>query len=93
MEKKRFKGEIEVDESYFGGRRKGNRGRGAANKIPVFGILERGGKVRVDVVEDVKGDTLLGLTLKKGETGKSYLHRQVPVLRWIGELWIQARTD
>ena len=64
-EKKRFKGEIEVDESYFGGRRKGKRGRGAANKIPVFGILERGGKVQVDVVEDVKGDTLLNLTLKK----------------------------
>ncbi len=29
----------EADESYFGGRRKGNRGRGARNKIPVFGIL------------------------------------------------------
>lgn len=54
-EKKRFKGEIEVDESYFGGHRKGKLGRGAADKIPVFGILERGGKVRVDVVEDVKG--------------------------------------
>ena len=32
-------GEVEVDESYFGGRRKGKRGRGAAGKIPVFGIL------------------------------------------------------
>jgi transposase len=31
-----FGGEIEVDESYFGGRRKGKRGRGAAGKIPVF---------------------------------------------------------
>jgi len=31
-----FAGEIEVDESYFGGRRKGKRGRGAAGKIPVF---------------------------------------------------------
>ena len=38
-------GEIEVDESYFGGKRKGKRGRGAAGKIPVFGILKRGGKV------------------------------------------------
>jgi transposase len=26
-------GEIEVDESYFGGHRKGKRGRGAAGKI------------------------------------------------------------
>jgi transposase len=29
-------GEIELDEAYFGGRRKGNRGRGAAGKVPVF---------------------------------------------------------
>ena len=38
-------GEIEIDESYFGGRRKGKRGRGAAGKVPVFGILKRGGKI------------------------------------------------
>ena len=40
-----FGGEIEVDESYFGGRRKGQRGRSAGGKIPVFGLLKRGGKV------------------------------------------------
>ena len=40
-----FGGEIEVDESYFGGKRKSKRGRGAAGKIPVFGLLKRGGKV------------------------------------------------
>ena len=38
-------GEIELDESYFGGVRKGKRGRGAAGKVPVFGLLKRGGKV------------------------------------------------
>lgn len=38
-------GAIEVDESYFGGKRKGKRGRGAVGKVPVFGILKRGGKV------------------------------------------------
>jgi transposase len=35
-----FSGEIEMDESYFGGRRKGNRGRRAAGEVPVLGILE-----------------------------------------------------
>ena len=40
-----FDGEIEVYESYFGGRRKGKRGRRAAGKIPVFGLLKRGGRV------------------------------------------------
>ncbi len=62
-------GEIEMDESYFGGRRKGNRGRGAAGKNPVFGILERGGKVRVEVVQNVSGETLLTMAIKKVKRG------------------------
>ena len=51
-------GEIEVDESYFGGHRKGKRGRGASGKVPVFGLLKRGGKVYAKVIPDVKGKTL-----------------------------------
>lgn len=51
-------GEIEVDESYFGGHRKGKRGRGAAGKVPVFGLLKRGGKVYAKVIPDVKSKTL-----------------------------------
>ncbi len=52
-------GEFEVDESYSGGRRKGKRGRGAAGKVPVFGILKRGGNVYTQVIPDTKGKTLL----------------------------------
>ncbi len=62
-------GEIELDEACFGGRRKGNRGRGASGKVPVFGILERQGKVRVTVVPDVSAETLLNLTLKTVRRG------------------------
>jgi transposase len=62
-------GEIELDEAYFGGRRKGNRGRGAAGKVPVFGILERDGQVHVSVVPDVSAATLLKLTVKKVRRG------------------------
>jgi len=62
-------GEIEADESYFGGRKKGKRGRGARSKIPVFGILERNGKVKVEVVKDVKSETLLKETIKKVKRG------------------------
>ncbi len=54
-------GEIEVDESTFGGRRKGKRGRGAAGKVPVFGLLKRGGKVHAVMVPDAKSKTLLGI--------------------------------
>ena len=52
-------GEIEVDESYFGGRRKGKRGRGAAGKVPVFGLLKRGGKVYAVVIANARATTLL----------------------------------
>jgi len=64
-----LKGEIEADEAYFGGKRKGNRGRGAKNKTIVFGILERKGKVSVDIVSDVSAKTLLGQTVKKVRKG------------------------
>lgn len=53
-----FTGEVEVDESYFGGKRKGHRGRGAAGKVPVFGLLKRNGKVYTQIVNDVSRDTL-----------------------------------
>ena len=51
-------GEIEVDESYFGGVRKGKRGRGAAGKVPVFGLLKRGGKVYTKVIPNTQATTL-----------------------------------
>lgn len=57
-------GEIEVDESCFGGKRKGKRGRGAAGKVPVFGILKRGAKVYTKVIPDAKADTLAGYQRK-----------------------------
>ena len=37
-----FNGEVEIDEPYFGGRRKGKRGRGAAGKVAVFGLIKKG---------------------------------------------------
>ncbi|MDR1304376.1 MAG: IS1595 family transposase, partial [Verrucomicrobiales bacterium] len=39
--------------------RKGKRGRGAAGKVCVFGILKRGGKVYALPVADASGPTLL----------------------------------
>jgi len=57
-----FSGVVEVDESYFGARRvKGKRGRGAYGKTPVFGILQRGGKVYTEMVPDCAKKTLQGI--------------------------------
>jgi transposase len=64
-----LRGEVEADESYFGGRRRGKRGRGAAGKVPVFGILERRGRVAVTVVPNVTAQTLLQETVKVVKRG------------------------
>lgn len=53
-------GEFEVDESYFGAKRvRGKRGRGAAGKTPVFGLLKRDGKVFVSIVKNCSREQLL----------------------------------
>jgi transposase-like protein len=65
-------GEFELDESYFGAKRvRGKRGRGAAGKTPVFGLLKRGEKVFVAVVPNcskvlipiIQGKILEGSTI------------------------------
>ena len=58
-------GEIELDESYFGGVQKGKRGRGAAGKVIVFGMLKRGGKVYTKVIQDTKSSTLIPIIQRK----------------------------
>lgn len=58
-------GEIEADESYFGGKRKGERGRGASGKVAVFGILKRGGKVYTAIIPNAKTETLLPIIEEK----------------------------
>jgi transposase len=60
-----FAGKIEADESYFGGVRKGRRGRGAAGKVIVFGLLKRGGKVYTLPVADAKTKTLMPVIRRK----------------------------
>ena len=53
-------GEFELDESYFGAKRvRGKRGRGAAGKTPVFGLLKRDGKVYVEIVKNCTREQLL----------------------------------
>lgn len=53
-------GEIEIDESYFGARRvRGKRGRGAKGKIPVVGLLKRGGKVYTQIITNCTKEQLI----------------------------------
>ena len=72
LEGRKLSGEIEMDESYFGGRRKGQRGRGAKGKSIVFGLLERDGVVYTRVVEGVSADELMEVIRKKTRKGSVY---------------------
>ena len=58
-------GEIELDESYFGGRRKGKRGRGAGGKVPVFGLLKRDGYVHAMIIPNAASATLVPIIREK----------------------------
>ena len=60
-----FDGAVELDESYFGGVRKGKRGRGATGKVVVFGLLKRGGKVYAKVVDNARTATLMPVIQRK----------------------------
>jgi transposase-like protein len=55
-------GEVEMDETYVGGRRRnGKRGRPSedSHKVPVFGMVERSGRVAAVAVRNAKTKTLM----------------------------------
>ncbi len=52
-------GQVEVDETYIGGKRAGKRGRGASGKSVVMGMVERNGNAIAKVVPNVRAKTLL----------------------------------
>jgi transposase len=55
-----FNRKVEMDETYYGSKSEGKRGRGTS-KTPVVGMVQRKGQVRAFVAADVKADTLRGL--------------------------------
>ena len=56
------KGEVEMDESYFGARRiRGRRGRGSYGKTIVFGLKQREGKVYTQVIKNCSKNSIIPL--------------------------------
>jgi transposase len=90
-------GEVEAEETYVGGRRRGTK-KGIPGKdsykVPVFGIVDRGGKVAALVTRDVTRATVQPIIQEKalpesliytdeykvydGLDGKGYTHERIP---------------
>lgn len=64
-------GHVEADETYIGGRTHGKRGRGAANKTIVFGVLERGGNILTRIIPNVRRHTLEAMIEKHVANGSN----------------------
>src|SRR5579871_1442706 len=76
----KLSGEIEVDETFIGGkarklhiekRKPRITGTGGHDKVPVMGILERGGKVRTKVVANRKKKALQAQVREHVEAGSA----------------------
>ena len=78
------KGEVEIDESYFGAKRvKGKRGRGASGKTIVFGIFQRNGRVYTEIVLMLDGKHFR-ISYVGVRFGNCYSFRWLAWIHWIG---------
>ena len=84
-----LEGDVEVDETYIGGRRSGKRGRGAEGKTIVMGMVERGGKAKAKVVPDVKARTLVPEIQSSVPVGTAVLTDDLPSYRRLSSLGYQ----
>ncbi len=80
----KLKGIVEADETYVGGKRAGKRGRGAAGKTPVLGIVERGGSVRAKVVGAVTTAQCFGNINQNVERGSTVNTDELAVYNYTG---------
>lgn len=86
-----LKRETELDESDFRGRRNGKRGRGAAGRGPVFGVLEREctgwGRAERETRDAPRTHQ------QDGETRQPGVHRSVTKPYLPGLLWLSSQTN
>ncbi len=85
-----LEGEVEVDETYIGGKAKNMhkkerakkiQGRGAAGKTAVLGLVERNGRVYAKPVESTDTKTLQGIVRERVEEGSQIFTDEFPAYR------------
>jgi len=79
-------GQVEVDETYIGGKHAGTRGRGASGKTIVAGLIERQGNAIARVVPDVKTRTLLPMIWKNVAQNSTVFTDELPSYNHVAKL-------
>lgn len=81
-----FTGIVEADETYMGARKAGKRTRGrGTKKTPVFGVVERGGKLVARVTADVKASTVMPIIASQVEAGARLMTDEYQIYDKAGE--------
>lgn len=71
----KLRGHIEIDESYFGSRHRGDpRGRSTKAKIPVVGLLKRNGQVYTEIIPDASKRSLMPIIARLVQKSRSNLY-------------------
>jgi hypothetical protein len=85
MPTEKLDGTVEADETYIGGVKRGMGRRYTGNKTAVVSLVERGGRVRSQVVQKVTGD-VLGRLLKQRVAESAHLNTdEAPIYKKPGK--------
>src|ERR1035441_2984011 len=79
--KDKLTGTIEADETYVGGKTRGHGRHFMGNKVPVFSLVERGGRVRSQVMKHVTGKNLKAVLTGNVEPSATIMTDELPAYR------------
>lgn len=85
-------GVVEADETYIGGKAKGKRGRGAANKVPVVTLVERDGEARSQAMKRVTGENIKKVLHEQIEPGATLMTDELAVYTEPGKAFAKHET-
>ncbi len=88
----KLSGIVEADETYIGGKAKGKRGRGAANKTPVLTLVERDGDVRSQTMTNVSGQNVRDVLTENIDPQAVLMTDEYPVYRKPGQAFAGHET-